>query len=201
MAQIIFATHNDNKVAEVRNILHENWQIITLTEAGLHDAIPEPHHTLEENAREKSTTIYQLTGKNCFSEDTGLEVEALGGQPGVHSARYAGAHATDRQNIDKLLDSMKEERNRDARFRTVISCIMDGEEFVFEGICPGKITLMPRGSVGFGYDPIFVPDGDTRTFAEMTIEEKNQFSHRKKAITRLIEFLEGRSSSRTKQKK
>ncbi|RYG51294.1 MAG: RdgB/HAM1 family non-canonical purine NTP pyrophosphatase, partial [Chitinophagaceae bacterium] len=151
---------------------------------------PEPHSTLEENAFEKAQTIYNLTGTNCFSEDTGLEVQALSGEPGVKSARYAGEPASDEANIEKLLQNLAGKEKREAQFRTVICLILNGEKYFYEGICKGHIAYERAGSDGFGYDPIFIPDGDTRRFAEMTMEEKNTFSHRKKAMEKLIRFLE-----------
>ncbi|HQY12133.1 MAG TPA: RdgB/HAM1 family non-canonical purine NTP pyrophosphatase [Ferruginibacter sp.] len=189
MEHIIFATNNQNKVNEVKAVLGKKFTIITLEEAGIDIDIPEPHATLEENASEKSKTIYKLTGKNCFSEDTGLEVVALNGAPGVKSARYAGEGRSFDANIDKLLDNLKHPGNKAARFRTIISLIIDGKEYFFEGICTGKIISEKRGTNGFGYDPVFVPDGSDRTFAEMDLEEKNKFSHRKKAMEKLIVFL------------
>lgn len=189
MHTLIFATHNEHKIHELRSFLPKEWNVISLKEAGITQQIPEPHLTLEENASEKSKVIFQLTGKDCFSEDTGLEVEALNGEPGVRTARYAGEGCTFEENIHKLLNSMKEFTNRKARFRTVVSLILGGTEYQFEGECPGIIITSKRGIHGFGYDPIFVPDGDTRTFAEMDLESKNKYSHRKKAMSGLIDFL------------
>lgn len=189
MHTLIFATHNENKVLELRSFLPKEWKIISLKDAGITQQIPEPHETLEENAREKSKVIYQLTGKDCFSEDTGLEVEALNGAPGVRTARFAGEGCTFEDNIHKLLESMEGIVNRKARFRTVVSLILDGSEYQFEGICSGTINTSQKGKKGFGYDPVFIPDGDTRTFAEMDLESKNKYSHRKKAMTGLLNFL------------
>lgn len=189
MDTLIFATNNQNKVTEIRSVLGSRFHIITLKEAGIDIDIPEPHDTLEANASEKSQTIYRLTGKNCFSEDTGLETEALNGEPGVKSARYAGDDRSFDSNITKLLDKLENEPNRKARFRTVISLIIDGKETLFEGICNGQIITERRGTKGFGYDPVFVPDGSEQTFAEMDMEGKNIFSHRKKAMEKLIHFL------------
>ncbi len=189
MNTLIFATNNTHKVDEVRHILKGLWNILSLKEAGIDINIPEPHDTLEANAREKSMTIYHHTKKNCFSEDTGLEAEALGGDPGVKSARYAGNDKNPAENTAKLLRELEGQYNRKARFRTVISLIHDGQEFQFEGICQGTIIEEKRGNAGFGYDPVFVPDGDTRTFAEMNTAVKNLYSHRKKAMDRLILFL------------
>ncbi|UAY52591.1 RdgB/HAM1 family non-canonical purine NTP pyrophosphatase [Ferruginibacter albus] len=189
MEKLIFATNNQNKVNEVRKVLGNLFDIVTLKEAGIDIDIPEPHNTLEANATEKSSTIYTLTGKNCFSEDTGLEVEALNGEPGVRSARYAGEHAAFEDNVQKLLLNLKDVDNKKAQFRTVISLIQNGIEHQFEGICKGKIIDEKRGTNGFGYDPIFIPAGSEKTFAEMEMEEKNLFSHRKKAMKKLIDFL------------
>ncbi len=189
MQSLIFATNNPNKVAEIKNVVGTHFNIITLREAGIDIDIPEPHDTLAANAVEKSSTIHRLTQQNCFSEDTGLEVEALNGQPGVLSARYAGANATSTENIHKLLRELGNNTHRKARFRTVISLILNQQTYFFEGICNGTITTELSGEDGFGYDPIFIPDGSTKTFAQMTMEEKNKYSHRKKATAQLIQFL------------
>lgn len=190
MDTLIFATNNQYKVDEIRQALGNLFEIITLKEAGIDIDIPEPHHTLEANASEKSATIYKLTKKNCFSEDTGLEVVALNGDPGVHSARYAGENRSFKANIEKLLKNMKATKNRQARFRTIISLIINKKEIQFEGICEGEIILEERGVNGFGYDPVFVPAGSNRTFGEMNTAEKSVFSHRKKAMDKLIAFLQ-----------
>ncbi len=190
MEKIIFATNNQHKVDEIRQHLANRFEIITLSEAGINIDIPEPHDTLEDNAREKSTTIHEITNLNCFSEDTGLEVEALNGEPGVKSARYAGEKNDPEKNMIKLLENLKGVENRKARFKTVISLIFNNEEFQFTGLCPGEIKFSPSGSLGFGYDPIFVPEGGKKTFAEMDKKEKNQFSHRRKALDKLILFLQ-----------
>ncbi|GAB2825268.1 non-canonical purine NTP pyrophosphatase [Ferruginibacter profundus] len=189
MDTLIFATNNQNKVDEIRLVLGNRFNIITLKEAGIDIDIPEPHDTLEENATEKSGVIHRLTKKNCFSEDTGLEVEALNGEPGVKSARYAGEGRSFENNIDKLLQNLAGKNNRNARFKTIISLILNEKEYFFEGICPGVITTERKGRNGFGYDPVFIPDGSSKTFAEMTMEEKSLFSHRKKAMEKLVEFL------------
>jgi XTP/dITP diphosphohydrolase len=186
---LVFATNNQNKVNEIRSILKEPFQIITLQEAGIEIEIQEPHDTLEANASEKSTTIHQLTHKNCFSEDTGLEVFSLQGEPGVKSARYAGEGRNFQDNIDLLLKNLTSKSDRSAQFRTVVSLIWEDQEYLFTGICKGTIIEMQRGKEGFGYDPIFIPDGSNKTFAEMGMEEKNKYSHRKKAVAQLIEFL------------
>jgi XTP/dITP diphosphohydrolase len=187
--KMIFATNNAHKVDEIRAVLSDKIDILTLQEAGISIDIPEPHDTLEANATEKSKTIYELTGINCFSEDTGLEVAALKGEPGVKSARYAGEDKSFEKNIDKLLEKLGNNLHREARFRTIISLIIDGTETQFEGICTGQITSEKRGTSGFGYDPVFVPEGAGKTFAEMSMDEKNQYSHRKKATEKLVAFL------------
>jgi XTP/dITP diphosphohydrolase len=188
--KLIFATHNPNKANEVASILNGKFEVIDLNKAGITDPIPEPFDTLEKNANTKSFTIFKLTGENCFSEDTGLEVEALNGAPGVYSARYAGEEANSAKNIEKLLAGLHDVTNRKARFRTIISLILNGKEYQFEGICTGVINNSPVGDWGFGYDPVFVPDGADKTFAQMKLEEKNKFSHRKKAMEKLVVFLE-----------
>lgn len=193
--ELVFATNNPNKVKEIRSILGDSLQVITLKEAGIDIDIPEPFDTIEENARTKSETIFRLTGKDCFGEDTGLEVEALNGEPGVKSARYAGEGRSFEDNIRKLLINLGNEPNRKARFRTVISLIFAGQRHEFEGVCKGRILHEPRGLDGFGYDPVFVPDGETRSFAEMTLDEKNRFSHRKKATAKLVAFLQNNMKS------
>ena len=188
--KLIFATNNQHKVDEIRSIPAIKYKIISLKEAGINIDIPEPYDTLEENATEKSIVIHKLTGLNCFSEDTGLEVEALNGEPGVKSARYAGDGKSFKKNIEKLLFKMKGLKNRNAQFRTILSLIIDGNEYKFEGICKGIILADIRGEGGFGYDPVFLPSGAQKTFAEMDMEEKNRFSHRKKAMDKLVDFLQ-----------
>ena len=187
--KLIFATNNQHKVDEIRSVVGNELEIITLKEAGIDIDIPEPYDTLEENASGKSKTIFELTGSSCFSEDTGLEVAALNGEPGVKSARYAGDNRAFDANIEKLLSNLAGKLDRTARFRTVISLLIDGIETKFEGICDGQIIEEKRGGQGFGYDPVFIPTGATKTFAEMNMGEKNQFSHRKKATEKLVAFL------------
>jgi non-canonical purine NTP pyrophosphatase, rdgB/HAM1 family len=187
---LVFATNNENKVKEIRSMLGNAFTIITLQEAGIDIDIPEPHDTLEANAREKSETIYKLTGKNSFAEDTGMEVDALNGEPGVLSARYAGEQKNAADNVAKVLHLLEGQSNRKARFRTVISVIIDGTEHQFDGIAEGNILPAARGSKGFGYDPIFQPTGSEKAFAEMELTEKNQYSHRAKAFKKLIAFLQ-----------
>lgn len=186
---LIFATNNANKVKEIKAVTGDVLSILSLAEAGIEIDIPEPHETLEANASEKSAVIHQLTQKNCFSEDTGLEVEALNGAPGVKSARYAGDSRNFQANIDLLLHNLASVTNRTAQFRTVISLIWNEQEYLFEGICKGQIMKEASGKEGFGYDPVFKPDGATKTFAEMSLAEKNQYSHRKKAMQQLLAFL------------
>jgi len=187
--ELIFATNNQHKVDEIRKVLGDHLHIVTLKEAGIDIDIPEPYSTIEENASGKSKTIHEMTGKNCFSEDTGLEVETLNGEPGVKRARYAGEGRSFDANNDKLLSNLADQKNRAARFRTVISLIVDGKETLFEGICPGKIIEERKGVNGFGYDPVFIPDGSDKTFAEMDMEEKSRFSHRARATAKLVAFL------------
>ncbi|SEW55791.1 RdgB/HAM1 family non-canonical purine NTP pyrophosphatase [Chitinophaga arvensicola] len=187
--KLIFATNNQNKVKEFRSLLGDQFEIITLLEAGIDIDIPEPHDTLEANATEKSATIHRMTGENCFAEDTGLEIAALDGAPGVLSARYAGEQKEAADNIVKVLQELEGKTDRSAHFRTVISLILDGKEYQFEGVSKGEITTTARGAKGFGYDPIFVPEGETRAFAEMELSEKNKYSHRARAFEKFITFL------------
>lgn len=186
---LIFATNNQHKVDEIKKVIGDQLDVVTLKDAGIDIDIPEPHGTLEANATEKSTTIHRLTNQNCFSEDTGLEVEVLNGEPGVKSARYAGEEKNFQANIDKLLAKMKGKENRNAKFRTVVSLIIGNKEYLFEGVCKGRIIEEQKGKEGFGYDPVFIPEGSNKTFAEMNLDEKNLFSHRRKATDKLIEFL------------
>lgn len=187
--KLIFATNNRHKIEELKEVVDSKFELLTLSEAGIDQEIPEPYDTLEENASEKSRTIFRLTGLNCFADDTGLEVDALNGEPGVKSARYAGDERSFEKNTEKLLQKLSGETNRKAKFRSVISLVLDGHEYLFEGICPGQIAEHPRGKMGFGYDPVFVPDGESRTFAEMTLMEKNFFNHRRIAMDKLLHFL------------
>lgn len=187
--KLIFATNNQHKVDEIRASLNGAFEVISLKEAGIDRDIPEPFDTLEANASQKSKTINDLTRLNCFSEDTGLEVVSLNGEPGVKSARYAEGDSTFNDIVDKVLIKMQDKANRNAKFRTVISLIYNETEYLFEGICEGEIIRERRGKNGFGYDPIFIPNGADRTFAEMTLDEKKQFSHRAKALSKLVDFL------------
>ncbi len=187
--KLIFATNNQHKVDEIRAVIGEEFELMTLKEAGIDIDIPEPHDTLEANATEKSSVIYKMTGINCFSEDTGLEVAALNGEPGVKSARYAGDGRSFEKNIDKLLHNLAGKDDWSAQFRTVVSVIIDGKETLFEGICEGKIIPERKGGEGFGYDPVFVPNGADKSFAEMTMAEKSKYSHRARAVEKLVVFL------------
>jgi XTP/dITP diphosphohydrolase len=190
MISLIFATNNQHKITEMQAAIGNHIKILTLADAGITIDIEEPYTTLEENARIKTATIHQMTGMNCFGEDSGLEVVALGGAPGVKSARYAGENRKPADNINKLLSELKGSSDRFASFRTVISLLWNGKEYQFQGRCDGTITHEPRGIDGFGYDPVFIPSGSKLTFAEMTMEEKNVFSHRKKAADGLVLFLQ-----------
>ncbi len=188
--KLIFATNNRHKVQEMQAAIGSAFELMSLEDAGITIDIPEPHETIEENASEKSSTVFNLYKCNCFGEDTGLEVDVLNGEPGVKSARYAGEGKSSHDNIDKLLSKLKNEEKRQAQFKTVISLIIEGKEYLFEGICKGTIVKSPSGNEGFGYDPIFIPDGAVKTFAEMPLKEKELYSHRKKAADKLVMFLQ-----------
>jgi XTP/dITP diphosphohydrolase len=187
--KLIFATHNTNKILEIKSLLNNNIDVISLNELHDHDEIIETGITLIENASLKSNLIFKKHKINCFADDTGLEVDALNGEPGVFSARYAGEHGNSELNMQKLLSKLHGTNNRKARFKTVISLIIDGNEMLFEGIAQGEITVEKSGSFGFGYDPIFLPKGQNTTFANMTLEEKNKISHRAIAFKKLIDHL------------
>jgi len=186
--ELIFASHNENKVQEIRKMLPESIQLLSLNDIDFHDEIEETGSTLEENARIKAETIFKLAGKPVFADDSGLFVEALGGAPGVYSARYAGTGNT-KDNIIKLLAELGDSRNRSAYFMTIFCMINGNGIFYLDGKAEGKVIEQPRGMEGFGYDPVFVPDGFTETFAEMAPEKKNQISHRSKAVHKLINFV------------
>ena len=190
MTTLIFATNNEHKVAEIQSLLPKDINVLTLQQAGINIDIPEPYDTLLENANTKAITIFEITKQNCFSEDTGLEIDALNGAPGVHSARYAGADRNFNANLEKVVSNLKNIENRTAQFRTVICLIWEEKEYYFEGICRGHIAEQNSGTAGFGYDPIFIPEGASKSFAAMTMEEKNTFSHRQKAVTQLFTFLQ-----------
>lgn len=187
---LVFATHNKNKLKEIQSLLPESIQIKSLTDIGCHEEIIEDADTIAGNALIKSQYVKKHYGYDCFADDTGLEVEALNGAPGVYSARYAGEHGNATANMDKLLQELDNNPNRSAKFKTVISLILDGNIYAFEGICKGEITTTKQGEAGFGYDPIFKPEGLNSTFAQLTLQEKGQISHRGKAVAQLINFLQ-----------
>ena len=186
----VFATNNKHKLEEIKDILGKDFEIVSLGEIGCHEDIPETGLTLEENARQKSTYIVEHYNHDCFADDTGLEVDALNGEPGVHSARYAeGTDHDSEANMRKLLSKMANVKDRTARFRTVISLIINGVEHQFEGRVEGRIATEKHGTEGFGYDPIFIPEGYDKSFAELGEEVKNQISHRARAVKKLAEYL------------
>lgn len=190
MKKLVFATNNAHKLDEIRSILGDKIEILSLKDIDCHADIPETAETLEGNAALKAQYIYNNYGLDCFADDTGLEVEALNGAPGIYSARYAGGEGHDSEaNMKKLLSEMEGKENRKARFRTAICLIEDGKEHIFEGIVNGEIIQERRGGEGFGYDPVFVPEGYTETFAEMGNDEKNKISHRARAVAKLCEYL------------
>lgn len=187
--QLVFATNNRHKLEEVEAKLQGKIKLLTLNDIGCFDDIEETGDTFNANASIKSRHIYQKYNMNCFGDDSGLEIDALNGDPGVYSARYAGEHGNHAANIKKVLDNLKDKTNRKARFRTVISLIWNGEEHFFDGTVEGTIRTAASGTDGFGYDPIFEPDGYSITFAEMSMDEKNSISHRAKAMEQLLAFL------------
>lgn len=187
--ELVFATNNQHKLKEVQALLGDHFKLLSLTDINFYDEIPEDYDTLEDNARQKALHIFSHSGYNCFADDTGLEVEALNGEPGVYSARYAGESKNPKDNIIKLLGNLAGIKNRNAQFRTVIALIVDGKEFLFEGDVKGVIIDNERGCDGFGYDPIFLPNGYQQTFAEMPLELKNKISHRGLAVSKLVGFL------------
>ena len=192
MKALVFATHNSHKASEINNLLGGLYEIRELDAIGITEDIPENGDTLEANAREKARYVYDRTGLDVFADDTGLEVEALGGRPGVYTARYAGEECDSVKNMKKLLAELEGQPNRRARFRTVICLIIGGVEHLFEGIVNGTITNSFSGTEGFGYDPVFMPDGESRTFAEMPLSEKNKISHRGLAVGKLVNFLQNK---------
>ena len=187
--KILFATNNAHKLTEVQAVLGDSYTLVTPRDCGVTEEIPETQPTLEGNALQKARYLYERTGLDCFADDTGLEVEALGGAPGVHSARYATDGHDFAANNRLLLQNLAGEENRRARFRTVVALILGGREYLFEGVVEGHIAQCASGSEGFGYDPLFRPDGYDRTFAQMTTEEKNAVSHRARAVRKLAAFL------------
>ena len=190
MRKIVFATNNPNKLREIREILGSQFQVVSLSEIGCHDDIPETGSTLEANALQKAEYIHQHYHIDCFADDTGLEVRALGGAPGVHSARYAEGTDHDSQaNMQRLLRELDGQADRQARFRTVIALIMDGQTHLFEGCVNGRIDTAQHGQGGFGYDPLFIPEGYEESFAQLGDEVKNRISHRARAVQLLADFL------------
>ena len=186
---IIFATNNENKTREIRNIIGNSFNLLSLNDLNINEDIPENEPTLEGNALHKARYIYKKFNRSVFADDTGLEIDMLNGLPGVKSARFAGENKDSEANIDKVLSMMGDSKNRSARFRTVIALIIEENEYLFEGIVDGNITDERRGSDGFGYDPVFMPVGESRTFAEMPLDEKNKISHRARAFEKLRKFL------------
>ena len=189
MKKIVFATNNAHKMGEVSAILNTNFQLISLKEIGCFDDIPETQETIEGNAVQKARYVWDKYGMDCIADDTGLEVEALNGAPGVFSARYAGDECIAENNIQKLLKELQGVENRKARFKTVAALILDGQVHLFEGIINGRILTEKRGADGFGYDPVFIPDQCSESFAEMSAEQKNTISHRAVAFQALAEFM------------
>ena len=187
--KLIFASHNENKVSEIQNILGERFNLLSLKELSYYDDIPETSETLEGNSIIKADTVFEQFNMPCFADDTGLEVDALGGEPGVYSARYGGEDKNADKNMDLLLKKLHGNSNRSARFRTVITYRIQNETHQFEGVIDGNIISEKIGTYGFGYDPIFIPKGSQKTFAQMSTEEKNQFSHRSRAFEKLRIFL------------
>lgn len=190
--QIIFATNNAHKLSEVQAVLGDRFRLVTLAECGITEEIPEDAPTLEGNALQKARYVHERTGADCFADDTGLEVDALDGAPGVHSARYATDGHDFAANNRLLLRNLAGSADRSAHFRTVIALILDGREYLFEGRVDGRIAESEAGCGGFGYDPLFVPEGFDKTFAEMGADEKNAVSHRGRAVRRLVEFLQSK---------
>ena len=186
---LIFATNNEHKLREIKLIIGDKINLLSLKDINCYEDIPETGATLEANASQKAFYIFKKYGKNCFADDTGLEIAALNGEPGVYSARYAGENKDAEKNMQKVLEKLQGKEDRKARFRTVISLVIDGREKLFEGIVEGEIIEAPRGTQGFGYDPIFVPEGYDKTFAELGDDVKNQISHRAKAVEKLAEYL------------
>lgn len=187
--QLVFATNNQNKIKEVQVLIPDRIKLLSLKDIGCFEEVPETQATIKGNAVQKAEYIKEHYGFDCFADDTGLEVDVLNGEPGVYSARYAGAHRNANDNMDKLLSELKDEPNRQAQFKTVIALNLNEELYTFTGICRGEITTLKKGDSGFGYDPIFKPAGFDQTFAEMELSLKNKIGHRGKAITQLVEFL------------
>ena len=199
--KLVFATNNKHKIEEVSHILGKSFKLISLGELDINEDIPEDYPTLEENALFKARFVHKISDMNVFADDTGLEIDSLGGRPGVHSARFAGTGRNFEANIDKVLLLMSGIENRNARFRTVVALILDNREYIFEGKVEGTILLERRGSMGFGYDPIFMPAGEKLTFAEMNMADKNRISHRAMAFEKLRIFLSQYKKPDNKQSK
>ena len=187
--KLVFATNNKHKLLEIKHLLGDSVELLSLNNIDCTDDIPENQETLEGNASEKSFYIFNKYGLNCFADDTGLEIESLNGEPGVYSARYAGEERSANQNMNLVLSKLAKIKNRNARFRTVISLVIDGHEIQFEGVVDGRILEEKRGVTGFGYDPIFQPEESSLSFAEMSMNEKNKISHRGRAVQKLVEYL------------
>lgn len=187
--KLVFATNNKNKLSEIKQQLNESFELLSLSDIGCTEEIPETQATIEGNASQKANYLFGKYCYNCFADDTGLEVEALNNEPGVYSARYAGPQRNDGDNMNKLLLELQNKSNRKARFKTIISLVIDGKEQLFEGIINGTIITEKRGANGFGYDPVFAPDGYDKTFAELDSSIKNTISHRAIAFKKLIEYL------------
>lgn len=187
--KLVFATNNKNKIKEIKPLLHNSIELLSLDDIKCTEEIPETSNTIEGNALQKAKYIFDNYGYNCFSDDTGLEIEALNGAPGVYSARYADEQKSAKDNMEKVLSELKDKTSRKAQFKTVIALIIDGKEKTFEGIVKGEITKEKSGLEGFGYDPIFKPDGFNITFSEMSLEEKNKISHRGKAVKQLANYI------------
>ena len=188
--ELVFATNNKHKLEELQAILGNEFTLLSLKDIACNEEIPEEQPTLEGNAKQKSFFVYDKYGYNCFADDTGLEIEALNGEPGVYSARYAGEEKSAESNMEKVLVKLDKINNRSARFRTVISLIINGKEIQFEGIVDGEILKEKRGDSGFGYDPIFQPTGFATSFAEMDLDAKNKISHRGRAVQKLVNYLQ-----------
>ena len=189
MIKLVFATNNKNKIKEIKQLLNNSLELLSLEDISCLEDIPETADTIEGNAIQKAQYVYEKYGYNCFADDTGLEIQALNGEPGVYSARYAGEQKDPEKNMNKVLEKLENVSNRNARFKTVIALIIDGEISCFEGVVDGKITKEKSGSEGFGYDPIFMPNGYNKTYSEMSLDVKNTMSHRAIATLKLIEYL------------
>ncbi len=187
--QLVFATNNKNKIKEVQTLIPKDIQLLSLKDIGCFEEVPETQNTIEGNAIQKAEYIKTHYGYDCFADDTGLEVDALNGAPGVFSARYAGEQRSAIDNTNKLLNELKNKPNRNARFKTVMALQFDNKQYTFSGICKGEITSEKHGKKGFGYDPVFKPEGEKLTFAQMDLHHKNRIGHRGKAVVKLVDFL------------